>query len=187
MARATSQSAEPRSWRHPPPPPQPTQPAPAQTACSDGEVGRTSYARQTRARQHGAVNAGQKGPELCLTRETPTIFSASVRARGSCDWRKGVRPLGPRVPGSSGPACVAAWRATGRFERRCCTAAVPISTTTDGFASSVTFLKLHKQPASSPHIAITGAEVSTSASPVLTLRPRAPCALRARLRMGAWA
>ena len=100
MARATSQSAEPRSWRHPPPPPQPTQPAPAQTACSDGEVGRTSYARQTRARQHGAVNAGQKGPERCLTRETPTIFSASVRARGSCDWRKGVRPLGWRVPGS---------------------------------------------------------------------------------------
>ncbi len=42
----------------------------------------------------------QKGPERCLTRETPTIFSASVRARGSCDGRKGVRPLGPRVPGS---------------------------------------------------------------------------------------
>ena len=100
MARATSQSAKPRSWRHPPPPPQPTQPAPAQNACSDGEVGRASYARQTRARQHGAVNAGQKGPERCLTRETPTIFSASVRARGSCDGRKGVRPLGPRVPGS---------------------------------------------------------------------------------------
>ena len=54
-ARATSQSAKPRSWRRPSPPPQPTQPAPAQTACSDGEVGRAGCARQTRARQHGAV------------------------------------------------------------------------------------------------------------------------------------
>ena len=54
-ARATSQSAEPRSWRRLPPPPQPTQPAPAQTASSDGEVGRAGCARQTRERQHGAV------------------------------------------------------------------------------------------------------------------------------------
>ena len=53
-ARATSQSAKPRSWRHPSPPPQPTQPVPAQTACSDGEVGRARCAWQARARQHGA-------------------------------------------------------------------------------------------------------------------------------------
>ena len=42
-------------------------------------------------------DARQKGHERCLTQETPTIFSASLRARGSCDGRKGVRP---RVPGS---------------------------------------------------------------------------------------
>ena len=48
-------------------------------------------------------DARQKGHERCLTRETPKIFlvlSAGERARGSCEGRKGVRPLGSRVPGS---------------------------------------------------------------------------------------
>ena len=63
----------------------------------------------------------QKGPERCLTRETPTIFSASVRARGSCDGRKGVRPLGPRVPGSKRTGLRRRLEGHGVFERLSCT------------------------------------------------------------------
>ena len=108
-AGAASQSAKPRAWRRPSPPPQPTQPVPVQNAeqapleglswglvvCCDSE-GWQAVARGKRARG-GWLRTRKMGNGRCLTREMSSIGGfLSARVRGSCDGvdgREAIRTM----------------------------------------------------------------------------------------------
>ena len=105
-------------------------------------------------------------------------FSASVRARGSCDGRKGVRPLGPRVPGSKRTGLRRRLEGHGAIREAVLHRRRP---NIDGYRRLCkfcycTFLKLHKQPAychdrrGSFHVRIAGLDVAPPGT------VRAPCA-----------
>ena len=111
-AGAASQSAKPRSWRRPSPPPQPTQPVPVQTAEQaplEGPcLGALSCAatvmggkRGKRARG-GWLRTRKMGHGRCLTREMSSIGGfSSARVRGSCDGADGREAIRTCVPGDA--------------------------------------------------------------------------------------